>query len=820
MISGRLSVLDATQPGGGTERVLVEDWCQQYPSHSVGDLEFGPDGYLYASGGDGASFNFADYGQDGNPVNPCGDPAGAADEAPTVPTAEGGALRSQDVQTAADPLSLDGTVIRIDPETGEGAPGNPMSTSSDPNARRVIANGLRNPFRIEPRPGTDELWIGDVGWSSWEEINRLTNPTDAVADNFGWPCREGNGPMGSYNNGLSMCERIADGTVPTVGPHYAYPHGSPVVSGDGCTTASGSSTSGVSFYPGGAYPDSYDGALFFADYSRQCIWVMSAGTNGVPDPTTRTLFRQSGAFAVDLATGPNGDLYYVDIVMGEVRRIRYDGADQPPVAAITADPDQGAVPLTVSFSAAASTDPEGEPLTYAWDLDGDGEFDDGTGPTASHSYTAAGGYEPAVRVTDPGGQSAVATRPVVAGSTPPQPVIEGPDASLSWQAGEDITFSGSATDADDGTLPASALSWDVILQHCATVDSCHAHTISSFDGVSSGHFDAPDHDYPAHLELRLTATDSVGVSTTASRRLDPEVSTLTVQTEPPGLSATLGGKTAAAPFTKQAIVGSRLGLSTPATQTLGGNTYEFTGWADAGARVHDVSVPAANHTYRATFEPVAGSGDQSLVAAYSFDEGSGETLSDRTGNGHDGSISGPTWTTDGKHGGALSFDGIDDLVTIADTSDLDLTTGMTLQAWIRPSTATSNWHAAIVKEIPGDLAYGLYPTGPQGPSGWIYDNDWKVAIDPDPIPGTTWTHLALTYDGTTLRLYVDGTETASTTHTGTIVTSSNPLRLGGNTIWGEHLDGRLDDVRIYNRALTPAEITTDRDTPVTNTLTP
>src|SRR4029450_4287498 len=83
-----------------------EDWCQQYPSHSIGDLAFGPDGALYASAGDGASFNFADYGQDGNPLNPCGDPPAGVGGVQTPPSAEGGSLRSQDLRTSRDPIGL------------------------------------------------------------------------------------------------------------------------------------------------------------------------------------------------------------------------------------------------------------------------------------------------------------------------------------------------------------------------------------------------------------------------------------------------------------------------------------------------------------------------------------------------------------------------------------------------------------------------------------------------------------------------------------------------------------------------------------------
>jgi YD repeat-containing protein len=813
VVSGRLSRLNASLPGGGTEQVLVEDWCQQYPSHSVGDLAFGPDGYLYASAGDGASYTFADYGQDGNPVNPCGDPPAGVGGAQSPPGAEGGALRSQDVQTPADPQGLDGTIIRIDPATGQGAPGNPMITSTDPNARRLIAAGLRNPYRFTFRPGTGELWLGDVGWSSFEEINRVANPTDTGVDNFGWPCREGNAANSAYGNlGLAMCTRIANGTVPTVGPHYTYQHGQPVVSGDGCPTGSGSSTSGVAFYEGGNYPAQYDGALFFTDYSRQCIWVMFPGAGGVPDPSTRTLFRQSSVFAVDLEIGPNGDLYYVDIAAGAVRKIRYATGDQPPVAAITATPEQGALPLPVSFSAAASTDPEGAALTYAWDLDGDGQFDDATGVTAARTYTVAGAYTVSVRATDPGGQFDVQSRRILAGTTPPVPTISTPAVSLAWSAGQNITFSGSAVDPENGTLPASALSWRMVLHHCITVDACHEHPLTGFDGVASGTFTGPDHEYPAHVEVRLTATDSTGVSTTVSRRIDPRVTPLTVETVPAGLSASVTNATGTGPFTVPGIAGSRLTLATPATQTIGSTTYTFSGWSDGGARVHDITVPATATTYRATFT-TGGGGDPGLIAAYSFDDGTGTALADRTGRGHTGTVSGATWSASGRYGGALSFDGVNDLVTVADANDLDLTTGMTVSAWLRP-TVSDGWRTAVMKEQASGLSYALYSAGLAEPSGYVHVGGDRSAQGPTVLPVNTWSHLAVTYDSATIRLYVNGTQVASQAQAGAMTVSGSPLRLGGNSVWGEYFAGLMDDVRVYGRALTAAEIAADRDAPV------
>src|SRR4029434_3603039 len=140
----------------GSEQVLVEDWCQQYPSHSIGSLAVGADGALSVSAADAASSTFTDYGQDGSPVNPCGDPPGGA---LTPPTAEGGALRSQDLRSGGDPTGLSGTVLRINPATGAPLPDTPL-TGPDPNARRIVASGLRNPFRFTIRPGSNEVWIG------------------------------------------------------------------------------------------------------------------------------------------------------------------------------------------------------------------------------------------------------------------------------------------------------------------------------------------------------------------------------------------------------------------------------------------------------------------------------------------------------------------------------------------------------------------------------------------------------------------------------------------------------------------------------------
>ena len=277
---------------GGVEQVLIEDWCQQYPSHSVGSLAFGADGALYVSGGDGASFNFADYGQDGSPVNPCGDPPGGVGGQQTPPTAEGGALRSQDLRTPADPTTPRRHRSCASTRTpAPRCPDNPNAGSADANARRIIANGLRNPFRFTMRPGTNELWIGDVGWSTWEEINRVPSPA-APVENFGWPCYEGTGRQASLRRPQP---RTSARTSTRPARRRSRRRSTPTTTRDKVVDRrparpAAPSIAGLAFYDGGTFPAPYNGALFFADYSRDCIWVMFPGANGLPDPATRQPF--------------------------------------------------------------------------------------------------------------------------------------------------------------------------------------------------------------------------------------------------------------------------------------------------------------------------------------------------------------------------------------------------------------------------------------------------------------------------------------------------------------------------------------------------
>src|SRR5262249_34418966 len=307
------------------------------------------------------------------------------------------------------------------------------------------------------------------------------------------------------------------------------------------------------------------GALFFADHTRNEIWAMLPGTNGLPDPSRLQSFvgvdAAGGAAGhpVDLKIGPGGDLFYVDMEDGTVHRITYTAANQPPTAVMTANPTSGPTPLTVGFDGTGSSDPEGKPLSYSWDLNGDGTFGDATGPTASYTYTTAGVYHPSLRVTDDKGASDMTSVTVTAGNTAPVAVIDSPSSSLTWKVGDRIDFSGHATDAQDPAIPASALSWSFIMHHCFTPTDCHTHLIQTISGVSSGSFFAPDHDYPCWLELQLSATDSGGLTSTTSVRLDPKTVVLTFRTNPGGLvlnDLVVNETARTTPFSATVVVGS------------------------------------------------------------------------------------------------------------------------------------------------------------------------------------------------------------------------------------------------------------------------
>jgi PKD repeat protein len=492
-------------------------------------------------------------------------------------------------------------VLRVDKATGQGLAGNPFAGSGDVNARRIIAYGLRNPFRATFRPGTGELWVGDVGWNTWEEIDRVVAPTSAT--NFGWPCYEGAVRQAGYDGAnLNLCESLySAGTAAVAAPRLAYDHGSAVVAGDGCPTGSGSAVAGLAFASAeSTYPSSYDGALFFADHNRNCIWAMLKGSDGLPSASAVQLFMSGGSGPVNLEIGPGGDLFYAGYDGGDVRRISYPVANRAPSAVAAATPTSGAAPLTVAFDGTGSSDPDpGDSLSHAWDLDGDGAFDDSTSAAPTWTYTQDGTVTARLRVTDSHATSATASVTITVGNSKPTATIEAPVAGTTWRVGQSIAFRGSATDPQQGTLPASALSWRLLIHHCTS--GCHTHEVQTWNGVASGSFTAPDHDYPSYLELELTATDAGGVKDTQTVRLDPRTVVLTMASNPSGLTLGFNSETATAPFTRTVIEGSTNSLSAPAQPRNKGTNWLFQSWSDGGAATHNI-VANSSATYTATYK--------------------------------------------------------------------------------------------------------------------------------------------------------------------------------------------------------------------------
>jgi hypothetical protein len=235
----------------------------------------------------------------------------------------------------------------------------------------------------------------------------------------------------------------------------------------------------------------------------------------------------------------------------------------------------------------------------------------------------------------------------------------------------------------------------------------------------------------------------------------------------------------------------------------------FSNWSDAGSASHSITAPSVGGTYTATYATAAGP-----IAAYNFDAGSGTTLADVSGNSNNGTITGATWSTSGKYGSALSFNGTSNLVSVADSALLHLTAGMTLEAWVFPTINTGT-RDLIIKEGSNVDIYNMYARNDAGNSeGNVFVGGSNKVANSNPPAINVWTHLATTFDGTNVKLFVNGVQAASGAAAGSIGASTGFLRIGGNNLWGEWFQGRIDDVRIYNRALSAAEITTDMNTPI------
>ncbi|HXK32608.1 MAG TPA: PQQ-dependent sugar dehydrogenase, partial [Dehalococcoidia bacterium] len=536
---------------GTPAKPSCDDWpgsdCipSDYLSHTVGNLKFGPDGMLYVATGDGASFSSVDSR----------------------------ALRAQDVN------SLAGKVLRVDPANGQGLASNPFYNGDlAANRAKVWAYGFRNPYRFNFKPGTNTIFIGDVGWSDWEEIN-VVEP----GANYGWPCYEGDFPQPGYQ-AFSACQALGAGSVTFPLHDWEHPPDSAAVGGD--------------FVGVNDYASKFHNTYWFGDYARDMIGYLKVDASDNLVPGSVDTFTSAGDGPVQIETGPDGNIYYIAINAGELRRVRYVGDNRPPVAVASADPIAGLAPLQVSFSSAGSFDPDaGQALTYHWDF-GDGTTS--TSPNPVKTYTTDGNRTVTLTVTDPFFVTAQDTVLVQVGNTPPVATISSPADESKYDIGQVISFSGSATDAQDAS---PSLAWSVLLLHCfdGTYADCHTHPHVTASGPS-GQFTIADHGDFIYYEVYLTATDSGGLTDTEMVTIRSNTVDLTFTSNQPGIQLVVDGASQAVPFTRTVPRLSQHTIFAPSPQSPAGPPLHFQSWSDGGPQQHEI-VAGANATYTANFAP-------------------------------------------------------------------------------------------------------------------------------------------------------------------------------------------------------------------------
>lgn len=442
-------------------------------SHAPGSVVFGPDGKLYVSIGDAAGYDDVD------PV----------------------ALRAQDLNT------LNGKILRVNPD-GTAPADNPYFTG-DPTANRskIYASGVRNAFRLTIRQSDGLVMTGDVGWNTWEEVN-VVEP----GVNLGWPCFEANDQqngtgapgIGAYKDQPFCQAMYQNPPVNLTGPTHQYPH-----------PPSSAVVSGV-FYTGDNYPAEYQGRYFYGDYAKNQIYSLELdGPEMVPG--SNQAFASNAGGPVNFFTGPDGDIYYLAIMLGGIYHIDYSTENQAPTAFAAADKTYGSSPLTVNFTSSGSSDPENDDLSFEWDFGDGSPVVNDVNPT--HTFTADGTYTVTLTVIDAFNNIDTQTLTIHAGQTAPEINIDTPAGITVADPDDVINFSGSATDAQDGPLPASALHWQVVIQHCP-LDSCHVHSVLTTTG-SQGSFLFPHHDGPFYVEIRLSVTNSSGLTTRKSVSVYP-----------------------------------------------------------------------------------------------------------------------------------------------------------------------------------------------------------------------------------------------------------------------------------------------------------
>ncbi|HEX4491503.1 MAG TPA: Calx-beta domain-containing protein [Acidimicrobiia bacterium] len=580
LISIKPMATDPDTADPATRVTLVSGFKSPSRLHSVAGLRFDDQGHLLVGFADGSD----------NGVN------------------QGQSLVAENID------DLRGKILRIDPTTGAGIPGNPFYDSGSPMSvrSRVYAYGLRNPFRFTVDPSNDDVYVGEVGWNTWEQLDvfRPTFSNPRHDRNGGWPCYEG-GEVANHGVALvqpdyqtspetaSTCHAIyppsEGGTgVGAIDPLYSYRH-------DEVPHEVGSAIVGGPKYTGTSnYPSQYVGKLFVGDFARDSMRVVDPATGAWSD------FGTSGTWGspVDMQIAPDGNVAWLGIASGQLREIVYTGStNHPPVAHaganITTSPT---VPMTVKFSSAGTSDADGDSLTYHWDF-GDGKTSTQANP--QHVYKKAGGYQVTLTVSDghPGG---VATANLQIGAADAFPTVSyiTPNPRARFEIGDTIHVTLAANDAEDGPLSGDSVQ-TTIVEHTGG----HAFPGGDFSGTS-GSFQFADLGFDdTYYELDTTVTDSSGLETSITTNVLPKTVPVTVASQPAGATVTVDGIAHATPFTWDPIVGSEHEVVAPSTASFGGATGTFSTWTSPSGVDADTFasfvVPDAATTVAARYDSIA-----------------------------------------------------------------------------------------------------------------------------------------------------------------------------------------------------------------------
>jgi glucose/arabinose dehydrogenase len=459
-----------------------------------------------------------------------------------------------------------GKMLRIN-DDGSIPSDNPFYNQASGVNRSIWTLGLRNPFTFALQPGTGRMFINDVGGGAWEEIN------DGIAGaNYGWPNCEGNcnPPNASYRD-----------------PVYQYAN----------ANAPECAITGGAFYnpPTAQYPSDYVGDYFFADFCGGWIKRYDPASGVV------TNFASGISAPVDLKVASDGSLYYLSRGTGTVWRIRYTANQAPTIGQHPTDqtaPDGGTATFTVSASGTA-------PLSYQWQRN---NVDIPNTNSASYTVGPVGagdnGVQFRVIVTNDFGSAT--SNPATLTVTPnqrPTAAITSPGQGALYTAGQSVSYEGTGNDPEEGSLPASAFTWQIDFHH-----DQHSHPfMPAASGAKSGTF-TPDTEGETAANvwyrITLTVTDARGLSHTVFRDIHPRTAQITLETTPSGLQVTLDGQPQTSPHTVTGVVGVQRSIGAPSPQTKSNVNYEFQSWSDSGAGTHTITTPSTNTTYTAQFRTI------------------------------------------------------------------------------------------------------------------------------------------------------------------------------------------------------------------------